>query len=306
MDQRFDDIIEYVNINNIESLTIQPYLHDVISHEIICKNLLEDVKNIDFLERMPNLTEIRLIDVGKCDISGIYSLKNLKRLTVVNAKSSQHNNIRVEFNRLPELLELNIDWFSNGFDISTNPKLQNLILRKYCPQSGNFSELPLPKRLSKIELVQSNIKNLIGINSNTLESLKLSYCSKLNSLDGIKSVSNQLHDLIVDSAKYLTDYYEIKHCQELQKIVFVQCGNISSLNWVSSLHSLSYFVLEQTLVADGDMSNLLNIDKVAFTNKKHYNCKCVVSSNEKWRYKIENKSLTKNNQHCKNKSGIKA
>ena len=45
MDKRIDNIIEYVNLNNIESLTIQPNLHDVISEKmfknVCCRKYLK-------------------------------------------------------------------------------------------------------------------------------------------------------------------------------------------------------------------------------------------------------------------------
>lgn len=46
------------------------------------------------------------------------------------------------------------------------------------------------------------------------------------------------------------------------------------------------FCFGKTVVEDGDMKNLLTIDKVAFTNKQHYNCKCRICKRADWGYEI--------------------
>lgn len=290
MDKRIDNIIEYVNLNNIESLTIQPNLHDVISEKNVQECLLSKISEVGFLEQMPSLSEIRLIDVEQCDIKGIYFLNKLKKLTITNSQNNPNKNVIVEFNRFSKLEELNVDWFSNGFDISENTELKTLLIRKFWPKCGDFSVMRLPNKLSKMEIVQSNIQNLMGIHSDTLESLELSFCTRLTSLRGINAISRQLNKIIVDSATHLSDYTEINHCQALQSIVFVQCGDMMSLDWVGSLPNLSHLVLDKTTVTIGEMRNILNIDRVFFTNKKYYNCKCVVSPNNgNWRYKVVEK-----------------
>lgn len=283
MDNRVEAIIEYVNSHNILSLTIQPSMHDVIDCPDV---ILREITDIGFLERMPNLTEIAIMDVTDCDVGGLYSLKNLRSLTISNCTNNTSKNVHVDFSKFDKLAELSTDWFDKGFDISKNSELVSAAIYNYRPQNQDFSELPLPKNIKNLELVQSNISSLNGAQCDSLEKLELFYCPKLETLNGITAFSRHLQRLMIENAVHLTGYEDIACCKSLESVVFANCGIIGSLNWVKSMEKLSHFVLEKTVVEDGDMKNLLTIDKVAFTNKQHYNCKCRIGKRADWGYEI--------------------
>lgn len=284
LDKRIDEIIEYVNLHDVKSLAIQPGLHDVLPKGEQPDYILSDIAETGFLEQMPNLNEIAFIDVKDCNLDGLYCLKNLRSLTIANDVNNPSKNLRVDFSKFKNLEEINVDWFDKGFDISKNDKVVSVSINKYRPQSRDLSELPLPKSISNLELVQSNIQSLDGAPDNSIEKMELYYCPYLETLNGIRAFSGHLHRLMIENARHLSDYDEIKYCKALESVVFANCGNIDSLNWVKALEKLSHFVLDKTVVNDGDMRNLLNIEKVAFTNKKHYNCKCKSLKGEDWKY----------------------
>lgn len=286
IDNRIDEIVDYVNSHDIDSVTIQPMLHDIMPYKGMCKYLLTDVLTLDFLKRMPSLTKVRLIDVNSCNASGLYYLKNLTHLTVSNANNNPRKNIRIDFRKFERLTELNTDWFSEGFNVSSNNNLKFLCVRKYCSTTKNFTELQLPKHLTNLEIIQSNIKNFMGIKCSELKNIEISYCAQLSSLDGISAIASKLNSLIVENARSLTDYESIKSCRLLQNVVLVSCGNIATIEWVKHLPELSRFILDKTTVIDGDMRGLMSVDNVIFTNKSHYNCKCIFSLNGVRKYKI--------------------
>lgn len=286
LDKRIDEIIEYVNVNEIKSLTIQPNLYDILPKGDCQNNILSDIANTDFLEHVPKISEISFKDIKDCNLSGLYHLKNLRSLTIANTVNNPSINERVDFSKFDGLEELFVDWFDKGFDISKNQKLVTVSIHKYYPQSLDFSELQLPKSIKNIELIRSNIQTLKGIESNSIEKLEFYYCPRLKSLYGISALSGQLHRLMIENAKQLTAYDSLYDCKLLDSVVFVNCGNIDSLKRIKMLKNLSHFVLEKTVVNDGNMENLLAIDRVAFTNYKHYNCKCKSLNNDDWGYKI--------------------
>jgi hypothetical protein len=106
------------------------------------------------------------------------------------------------------------------------------------------------------------------------------YCRNLESLKGIDDVSATLKGLLVENSKKLLDYDPISKCTELNSLVFSKCGDMSSLSLLSSLSKLTHFCMLETTVKDGDISQLLSIEKVAITNKQHYNYKLTLSN--KW------------------------
>ena len=286
LDKRIDKIIEYINVNKIKSLTIQPNLHDVLPKEKCQNYILTDITETDFLEHIPNIIEIAFLEINNCNLSGLYHLKKLRSLTIANAVNNPSTNLRVDFSKFDKLEELYIDWFDRNFDISHNQKLSTVSIHKYCPQSFDFSELRLPKNIRNIEIVQSNIHNFNGLKGNFIERLELYYCNKLESLKGIRYISDKMRRLMIENAKHLTEYEEIIYCKNLESVVLVNCGNIDTLSWVKYLEKINHFVLEKTTVNDGNMNYLLSIDKVAYTNKKHYNCKCYRSKRDDWSYSI--------------------
>lgn len=286
LDKRTDKIIEYVNLHYVKSLVIQPKLHDVLPKGDHPDYFLSDITETGFLQQMPNLSEIAFIDVKDCNLDGLYCLKNLRSLTIANDVNNPSKNLRVDFSKFKNLEKINVDWFDKGFDISRNDKVVSVSINKYRPQSRDLSELPLPKSVRNIELIQSNIQSLDGATDNSIEKMELYYFPYLETLNGIRAFSGHLHRLMIENARHLSDYDEIKYCKALESLVFADCGNIDSLNWVKALEKLSHFVLDKTVVDDGDMKSLLHIEKVAFTNKKHYNCKCKFHKGGDWKYII--------------------
>lgn len=288
LDNRIEDTLDYIKEKNITSLTIQPMLHDVVTDAVEKGFLISGISNLDFLARIPDLKELRLIDINPCNIDGIYSLKKLSSLTISNAKNDPKKNIRVDFSRMNALVELNIDWFDDGFDISRNEELETVSIRKYNSLNCDFTELRLPEKIKRLELIRSNIKCFHGLCSNTIEYLECSYLPMLGTLEGIEHASKCLKSLMIENAKRLNNYDGITKCLYIQDLVLVKCGDMHSLNCIRPLKKLNRVVLDKTIVTDGDIMPLMQVKKVAVTNKPHYNCKCVISTNtnKEWRYAL--------------------
>jgi hypothetical protein len=57
----------------------------------------------------------------------------------------------------------------------------------------------------------------------------------------------------------------------LEKLGFDNCGDIESIKPISSLKRLSRFEFwESTNILDEDMTPCLNLNEVAFKNRRHY------------------------------------
>ncbi|WP_160137446.1 hypothetical protein [Chryseobacterium sp. c4a] len=234
----------------------------------LSEKLLEKVENLDFLEELDFIEEIY---ISKYDINynGIYSLKNLKALSVIYRKSKPN----IDYSRFKKLEDLSIDWYNAEIDLSENKNLKKLVIWKFKPKTKTFSYIKLPDSLESFEITESNVQNFDGLALPNLKSFEGHYCSKLTSLDGLKKSSDNLQSFILGSCGNLTNYDDLKHCKNLEKIILTRCGDMQSLSWLKPLKKVKHFTFLYTKVLDGDVSICSEIKYVAFTNSRHYNHK---------------------------------
>ena len=162
------------------------------------------LKDIDFLGKYNFITHLTLSQspVGvEIDISTVHQLRKLKFLSLSNNKQA------IDFSYFPELEEGSIDWNNKLININRCKKLRRLVFWKYKPKSKSFLELGGLTALQSLEITESNIESLAGIESLIkLNYFEGTYLSKLESLAGIELLSKNLKTLILNTCKNLSDY----------------------------------------------------------------------------------------------------
>jgi hypothetical protein len=121
-------------------------------------------------------------------------------------------------------------------------------------------------------MIQAKIRSLRGISEyKTLDSIELHYCSKLEKIEDLAGVD--IKSFFANVCKKISDYEFLGECKNLERIKMNECGPMKSLEFVNSLVKLRTFRFIKTDVLDGDISPLLRLDDVYFTEKKHFSHK---------------------------------
>jgi hypothetical protein len=229
---------------------------------------LQSFTELSFLKEIDFIEEIRM-ENPLLDYSGIYVLKQLKKMTI-NVEKGKPN---LDYSKFKHLEYLSIDWYAKFPDLSQNMNLKELIIWKFRPNSKSLKELKLPENLESLEITESNIINFEGLNIPNLKKLEGHYCSKLESLLGIENLSHSLTTLILDYCGKLIQYDSLNNCKKLQKIILGDCGDLPTLDWLIDLKNVKHFSFWNTKLKDGNVNPCFGIDYVSFKNSKIYNHK---------------------------------
>jgi len=215
------------------------------------------------LSFMNQLSEIKGIDigVGLKDISDLYQLKGLKRLSI-----SSEVNYEVDLSMFPNLEILNIT-YRNKFlkNIESLEKLKLLILHSF--SDVDLEKFRTLKKLQYLTLNRPKIKSLKGIEKHKfLKNLDLNYCRSLVSIDNLPC---SLKKLSIYSARALTDYKFPEGLDLLEYLSLLKTGSIQSLRALSKTKNLKTIDISIN-VLDGDVSPLLGIKDVRFNYFPHF------------------------------------
>jgi len=253
-DRYLDECIEYINKHRVKSLDIT---NEYYKKEDI--NFLLQCNHIEYLS----------IDGGYLkDISGIYSLKNLKGLGISSA------NIEINLGNLSTLETLTLSWNKKFKNIHQLSNLKGLYIWSYNPKSKDLEEFKNLKSLECLHLTQCRIESLQGIEYiKTLNSLDIAYLRTLKSLKGIEGLYSSLKFLKIEACKNIQDFSTIQTLSKLEMLSLPRCGEVPSINFIRRLENLEAFSFLGTNVLDGDISPCTKLKQVYFTNKKHYSHK---------------------------------
>jgi hypothetical protein len=248
-----DVAVKYIKEKKISSIFLESKIGDKF-------------KSYDFLNEIKELVrEISLIN-STSKIEDFPILNNVKKLFISEYKE------KIIFNRFPNLKEVSFDWNSK-IEFGDNSKIEKLIIWGFATKSKNLNELSGLRKISRIEINQTNITSLKGIeNLNTLVSLKIYQASKLSSIKDLNNSTNIRH-FLVDTAKRIVDYDLIENIKSLNTLAFNNCGDISNLLFIDRMTNLKEFRFVNTKIIDGDISPCLKLQNVFFNDKKHYSHK---------------------------------
>ncbi|WP_020059915.1 hypothetical protein [Bacillus sp. 123MFChir2] len=253
-ERKLTECIDYINTFNITRLQISDMYYG-----------LED---INFLVKCKNITHLSLDSVYLKDVSSVYSLKNLKTLSLMDS------NYVLELNRLTglECLSMYCDKKVTGLQELSN--LKSLSLWKYSSKNRDLNELKNLRKLETLNLTQSKINSISGVeNLESLKTLKLNYLRTLTTIEHFKYTNGDLRYLEIEACKKIKDFYEIKYLKSLEVLNLFNCGDIPTINFIQALNHLKHFSFVESNIIDGDISFCEGIEFVSFTDKRHYSHK---------------------------------
>lgn len=182
------------------------------------------------------------------------------------------------YNEYPELLTGNtriVDYTSDKDILLGDYSCEALHIWHFNPKSKSFLDLPAAPKLKYLEINFSNCINLVGLEKYPLlQRLDLNYCTKLESLNGIEGLSQDIYCLWIDHSQKLTDHSDVTMLPNLKTLGLHSCGTIQNLEFINDLEKLTYFMFMDTNVADGNMLPLIHhtpkFQFLSFTNKRHF------------------------------------
>lgn len=238
--------------NNIKKVTL-------LRSDYKAKDLAPLLPLKDFIESIFIMADI--------DLSLIHEFNNLRGLSL--DKTSQ----KINLDRFSELTTLCCVLTSNIEGLANCKKLNLLYLSNFKSSKGDLTILPELSSLTSLGLFKTQIASLDGIEKfqhlvklNIYSAPNLVDISKINELTSVEEIEFEL-------CKRLADYSPFSKLKKLKKLLLSKCGEISSLNFISSMTALNFLSFVDTNVKDGDLSFCKGLDYVGFMDKKHYNLK---------------------------------
>lgn len=226
--------------------------------------------DLDFLEGVPDLTELYVQD-PIADISGLVTLKALRWLLLAGNKN------KLDFSNFPHLEVLRAGWGTGLKNLDCCRKLRRLYFSKFNPKSKNLLSFSNLTSVEELELVQSTIESLEGVEKLIkLNALELYYMRNLEDFSSLLSLRKTLTKLRFGHCKKLEGIEKVAELGSLKALAITDCGEIPSIGFITRLKNLDFFSFVNTNVIDGDLTPLLDCKSLTFAgflNKRHYSHK---------------------------------
>lgn len=253
----------------IDNENAQESIQYIQAHQIKSVDITYDYEEsqIDFLSECPTVEFLSLEGSSVKDISGIYYLKTLKALVINDTSRS----LAVDFSRLTSLESIIGTLPPKAVEIGSLINLKKLLIWDYKPKGKNLKEIADLKALEDIDLTNSNITSLEGIQGLTkLRNLALFRMRALTNIEAIQHLSENLTSLQIEGAKNVQDFSSIRSVQSLEYLTLNNCGMIPSIRFIRQLPHLKGIQFWDSTIVDGDVSPCIELEYIHFTNKKHY------------------------------------
>jgi protein phosphatase 1 regulatory subunit 7 len=268
---KIDQYINHINENKVRNVVIDYFWGYKID-------------NIDFIKSCPNIEKLSISSPFIKDYSPITYLKCLNQINidVSSIKSiGKSSNAILDLSLVPSI---EIAWLYSCNNIVNLGKCKNLrilTLTFYNPPSRNLEDLTDLVKLKRLTIVRSNIYSLKGSgNLKQLRRLVLSNLPKLNCIDEIEKLSDNLLVLRIEGCKNIQNYEYAAKIKGLKVLAFTGSigtftngGNIPSISFIKQMPNLKAFIFLGSNVIDGDLSSCIGLEYVAFNNKRHYSLK---------------------------------
>lgn len=225
---------------------------------------------LDFLETMPELVALSILDFTIKDVTPIHGLTALRSLEV-----STYCNTNMDFHRFPGLERCVFYWRSGSESLFECAALRWLFLHRYDGSASEpFARLATLQELSIANSELREVESLAALKN--LRFLGLYNLKKLTSLRGLEELA-QLEALEVNGCRGIGRIDELAALVHLRRLQLNDAGRIASLSPLREAADLEEVLFyESTNVVDGDLTPLATLPRlrhVAFQNRQHYSHK---------------------------------
>lgn len=264
-DESFEDIIQTINSEDIEAITLN------------CARgwMREDVSFLSCLPRIKNLSVIT------SNVENITAIENMELLEELELTATIKDSIN--FRSLKNLKTCYLHWWNSAANIFECNWLKELHLDELKIKNvSEIEELSNLVSLEKLVISNSNIKSLSWLKSlKQLKELELINCRSLTDFSEISNLTN-LNKLQIEGCNKLSELRFLKALPNLEWLDLSSNGGVPSIANLADSNKLKIlFMTGSTSVEDGDLSFLVDLPKLAilsFTGKKHYTHKLI----KKW------------------------
>jgi hypothetical protein len=222
---------------------------------------------IAFLARLPFLESLDLWVAKVDDVSPLYLLSNLRRLSLNGV------NRKLDFTRFRKLEDLHLShWRAGKYDSVFDCSLKSFAVASYPnPDLRSVGEI---KTLENLAVSFSKTSRLEGVSSlPRLVRLSLAGLSSLTTLDGIEGCRGLLL-LWIEQLKNLSRIDAVSRLRTLRSLNLSDCPNIASLRPITDLPELEgVWFFGKTNIQDGDLVPIATLTKLKyakFTDRAHY------------------------------------
>lgn len=259
-----DDITVLVSQYNVKESIQYIQTHQIKSVEVTYDY---EEAHIDFLCECPTIETLSLRGSSVKSMRGAYHLKTLKALVINDASRS----LTLDFNQLTTLEEIYGTLPPKAEGIGSLINLKKIQIWGYKPKGKNLMEFLELENLVDLELINANITSLEGIQGlKKLTRLGLFRMRALVDIEAIQHLSGNLTYLHVEGAKNVEDFSPLGKVQSLEHIMLNNCGMIPSIRFIKQLPYLKGMQFWDSTIVNGDVSPCIELEYIAFTNKKHY------------------------------------
>lgn len=229
------------------------------------------IADLSFLADFPSLLYLEVADQPRVNTECLAGLANLRGLRLESPGTG------IDFAWFPELEVFSGDWHAEHRNLAQCQELRRLQIWQFKPESEDLAELANLTRLEDLDLIQTNIASLEGLQ--TLEDLRyldIAYAAKLESLEALSWQGCGIRELSLMNAKKIASYQPIVSVELLRRLKLSRCAAMPDLHWTTGMQHLDFFSFVETDVLDGDLSPLLRLPRLRYVgtmDKKRYNYK---------------------------------
>ena len=228
--------------------------------------------DLSFLRDHPSITAVAVSHGKGIDLSALALLEGLTHLTLEVFRAPP------DLRKFKSLREFSGEWSPDLKIDESCVELKKLTLFKYKCRASDCSEIPVVPSLERLELIQSSITSLKGIECHDHVN-ELFFCrlSKLESIDDIAGLARgSLWKLKFERCKKISDWCPLGSLNRVKKISIDTCSELPNLSFLSGCSGLEEFVFMDAKLPDGDLAPLLELPSLRYLgtfDKKHFSHK---------------------------------
>lgn len=238
--------VEFINKHSIDQVEINDF----------------EYTDLNFLQECPSIEILSIHNHFLKDLNGIYNLTKLRVLAI------NETTTKVEFrlNELKNLEELYGTLPQKTVGINELKRIKKVELWGYKPKSRNLNEFSSLKSLKELNITQSRIDALDGIEGLlSLKKLGLYHLRTIVDITALEEVKAPITELSLENCKSIGDFQPIHNLKGLESLKILACGELPSLSFVSKLTKLKSLVFADTNILDGNLTVCDGIEYVYYT-----------------------------------------
>lgn len=223
--------------------------------------------DLTFLESLPWLQSLTIIDLNIQSTGSVHSLNELKSLEIIT-----YSKTPIEFLSFPKLEQCSFEWINGSDSLFEITSLRKLFINNYKGKDSRvFSSLV---NLEELEILNSPISELEGISFlKELRSLRLANLKNIKSIQELEYLP-QLEEFSVQRCKGISKVSGIFELRSLKRLLLLDLGDIESIVGIEKLCGLEDFMFYgSTNIRDGNLSSLSalsGLKRISFQNRRHY------------------------------------